>query len=80
MDKIQKALKKLSSKEKADVKQILLHLDKGEFDFLHIQKLTGRSDLYRVRKGRIRIIYRKSHSALCILAIERRSEKTYRDY
>lgn len=80
MDKIQKALNKLTDKEKILVKQILIHLDKGEFDVLNIQKLAGYSDIFRVRKGKIRIIYKKSVDSIFILTIERRTDNTYRKF
>lgn len=78
MDKIEKALRKLRSHERAAVKRILLLLAAGKFAGLDIQKLKGRDDIYRVRKGSIRIIYRMTVSnKVFILAIERRSDTTY---
>ena len=47
---------------------------------LQVAKLKGRQDIFRVRKGRLRIIYRQSGTSTDILAIERRSEKTYKDF
>ena len=81
MDKIEKALKKLSQKEKKIVRGILEKLEKMNLARLNIQKLKGRDDIFRVKKGNIRIIYRKdSVDGSFILAIERRSEKTYKKF
>lgn len=80
MDKIDKALKKLSEKERATVKLILIRLEKRELGGLDIQKLRGRRDIFRIRKGNVRIIYRQTDSEIFVLAIERRSEKTYRNF
>lgn len=80
MDKIQKALQKLNTKEKKAVKEILNKLLSKEFLGLNIQKLRGHKDIYRVRKGNIRIIYKQTEKDLFLLAIERRSEKTYREF
>ncbi len=80
MDKIQKALNKLSVKEKKLVKDILLRLNAGDVLGLDIQKLKGHADIFRVRKSDLRIIYRQKNQAIFVLAIERRSEKTYRDF
>ncbi len=80
MDKIQKALNKLSDKEQNLVKKILERLQTGETIGLDIQKLKGYKDIFRVRKNDIRIIYRQKGSEIIVLAIERRSEKTYRYY
>ena len=77
MDKIQKALKKLRPKERQAVKMILQKLTNLNFSGLDLQKLKGRNDLYRVRKGSMRMIYRVAGGKIFILAIERRSDTTY---
>jgi mRNA-degrading endonuclease RelE of RelBE toxin-antitoxin system len=77
MDAIQKALRKLSAKERAYVKEILAKLSADHTQGLDIKKLQGRDDIFRVRKGDIRIVYRKTGKNISILLIERRNEKTY---
>jgi mRNA-degrading endonuclease RelE of RelBE toxin-antitoxin system len=77
MDKIQKALAKLSDKEKGWVKDVLKKLSSNEIDSLDVKKLKGREDIYRVRKGKIRIIFRLQENTFFVLAIERRSDNTY---
>lgn len=77
MDAIEKALKKLSAKEREQVKAILTKLASHKTKELDIKKLQGRTDIFRVRKGDMRIIYRKEKDAIFIVQIERRSEKTY---
>ena len=78
MDKISKALKKLTEKERKVVKEILVGIEKGEFTGLNIKKLKGRKDIFRVRKGAIRIIFQKTDVGVFILSIENRSDRTYR--
>ena len=78
MDKIEKALRKLNAREKERIKAILKALGLRRLKGLDIKKLRGREDIFRVRKGNIRIIYRIRGERIFILAIERRSEKTYR--
>ncbi len=77
MDKIAKALKKLSHKEKNQVKIIFARLKRRDFKGLNIKKLKGREDIYRVRKGYLRVIYYNKEE-IYILALERRSERTYK--
>jgi mRNA-degrading endonuclease RelE of RelBE toxin-antitoxin system len=77
MDAIQKALKKLSAKERGWVRDILAQLMAGKLQGLDIKKLQGRDDIFRVRKGNMRIVYRKSSEDILILLIERRNERTY---
>ena len=60
VDKIEKALSKLTEKERKVVKNVLLKVQEGSIDSLDIKKLKGRSDIFRARKGKIRIIFRKT--------------------
>ncbi len=77
MDRIEKALKNLNSKEKKKLKNILSQINSGNFRSLDLKKLKGRTDIYRVRKGDIRVIFRQEkNNSLKILAIERRNSKT----
>ena len=79
MDKIDKALKLLNQKERKVIKEILAQLEAGSFENLDIQKLKERSDIFRVRKGKLRIIYRLNNKQFNILSIERRSDNTYKN-
>src|SRR3990167_6484238 len=47
---------------------------------LDIKKLSGYSDVYRVRTGNIRIIFLDDKRHTEVLEISRRSEKTYKDF
>jgi mRNA-degrading endonuclease RelE of RelBE toxin-antitoxin system len=78
MDRIGKALAKLTSKERELVKDILNKLSRGEADSLNIKRLKGGHDIFRVRKGDIRILYRIDKGKIFLLAIERRSDTTYK--
>lgn len=79
VDKIQKGVNKLNQKEKIRVKEILTQLRHGDTEGLSIKKLKGRSDVYRVRFQRIRILFQmKSSEEIYILAVERRSDTTYK--
>ncbi len=79
MDKIEKALAKLTSKERAWVEEIPAQMEHGGLHGLNVKKLKGRNDIFRVRKGNIRVIYRTEESgAIFILAIERRREDIYK--
>lgn len=77
VDKIEKALRRLSGKEREWIKEILSQIAEGDDKSMDIKKLKGRDDIFRVRKGDIRIIYRSDNSRIFILAIERRHESTY---
>ena len=78
MDKIEKELRKLDRNEKTWLKEALSKLRKGELDGLNVKKLKVIENIFRIRKGDIRIIYRMENSRIFILAIERRREDTYK--
>ena len=78
MDKLEKALKRLTEKEREWAREILELLCPKNVRGLDIKKLKGRDDIFRVRKGNLQILYRVKDGKIFILAIERRSEKTYK--
>lgn len=78
MDKISKALSRLNNLERDIVKTLLEKILKNDFRDLDIKKLKGQRDIFRVRKGKIRIIYRIDNKKIFILAIERKNERTYK--
>ncbi len=78
MDKIEKALAKLNRKERERINGLLLKLYSGDIKNLDIKKLQGREDIFRIRRGDFRIIYRIQDDIVYILGIERRNERTYK--
>lgn len=78
MDRLAKALGKLSLKERKVIESMLRRLIVGDIQQMDIKKLKNRDDIYRVRKGDIRIIYRRdAQGKIFLLTIERRSDTTY---
>lgn len=80
IDKIKKALNKLSAKEKNQIKQILRNIEQNKLNGsgYDIKKLAGRDDIYRIRKEKLRIIYRVTESdETYVLIVERRSDTMY---
>lgn len=81
VDRIQKTLLKLSAKERKEVFNILEAILSGRLERLDVKKLAGNTDVYRVRKGKVRVIFLLSKTEdPQILAIERRSDNTYRKF
>jgi mRNA-degrading endonuclease RelE of RelBE toxin-antitoxin system len=78
VDRVQKAIDKMTVKEKAAVKDVLSLLEKRQLENLDIKKLKGKDDIFRVRRGSIRIIYQdKGKDGIFVLTIERRNGNTY---
>ncbi|HWZ65741.1 MAG TPA: hypothetical protein VNX65_03000 [Patescibacteria group bacterium] len=78
-DKIKKLLAKLTSKERELVKLLILRIKLDDTLGLDIKRLKGHSDLLRVRKGSLRIVYKKNLIVFTIIRIDRRDEQTYKD-
>ena len=78
MDKIAKALLLLSPDEREVIKDILLKIKKNSLIGFDLKKLKSTKNIFRIRKGKIRIIFKKDNGGeISILAIERRSDQTY---
>ena len=75
-DRIEKALRRLSTRERALLEEIMRRVSRGDFSGLKLKKLAGRDDIFRVRKGVMRIIFRRTAAGIFILAVERRSDTT----
>ena len=75
---VDKALNKLSSKERSKLAEILQLIEANNLVGLDVKRLKGHRDIYRVRKGKIRVIFSKDkQGAIFILFVERRSDNTY---
>ena len=81
VDRIQKSLRKLSQKERVQLGDIIQRIRNNQMKDLDIKKLHGREDIFRVRKGAIRVIFQRGSSGETqIIAVERRSDVTYNDF
>ena len=48
---------------------------------MDVKKLKARDDVYRARKGDLRVIFRRADDGqIFILAVERRSDTTYNEF
>lgn len=77
MDKIEKLLRKIKPPERQkllDLVELLSRQDKG----LKISKIK-KTDFYRVRYGKFRIIFHKEKGEVVIDSIRMRNENTYKN-
>ena len=75
-------LSKLLSKFNKDDRLVLEFLIEKiiflDWDGLDIKKLQGYDDIYRLRKGKLRVIFYKRKSSISIINIKHRNDKTYK--
>jgi len=80
-DKITKFLRKLSSRELDKISKIKDKITINNLNGMNVKKLSGHANLYRVRIGRIRIIFENiDKDTNSIKKIDFRDDKTYRDF
>lgn len=79
-DKITKFLLKLNAKQRAAVLTAMEQVRIGNDTGLKLKKLRGHDDVYRVRVGRVRIIFRQDGDNRRILDTNFRDDNTYRDF
>lgn len=81
MNALQKAVAKLTAKDKKLVTETIEKIIKLSFEGLDVEKLKGSDNAFRVRKGDFRILYYlKNNNEPMIIAIERRSKDTYKKF
>ena len=78
MNKLDKALAQLGAKERDQVAVLIRQLEAGETRGMDVKRLKGRKDVYRARKGSLRILFLETGSGFELVAIGRRKESTYR--
>jgi mRNA interferase RelE/StbE len=80
VDKITKAINKLSDKDRKKIKQILAKVKQREFESFDIKKLKGYVNIYRVRVGIYRIIFQiKSDNTIKVLELGKRDDRRYKN-
>lgn len=78
VDRLQKNLNRLSQREAQALARIMQTIELGSLVGLDVKKLKGRDDVFRVRFGKHRLILKKADDHWIILAVERRTDNTYR--
>ena len=80
MDKVQKALAKLPKQHREIFDALMVKLMARDFLGLNLARMKGFKDVYRVKHGRFRVIFRMNGQGLFVLEVGLRSEKTYRGF
>lgn len=79
-DEVTKFLARVTKEERNLLLEMVDKILKNKLAGLNAKKLVGSTNVYRVRKGKFRLIYKRTKSDCIIMSIDRRSEKTYRDF
>ncbi len=79
MNKILKSLISFSTKERLKIQEDIKLITERDIKNLNIKKLKGFDNLYRARRGRVRIIFQMDEAGVEIVKIDRRNDNTYRE-
>jgi mRNA-degrading endonuclease RelE of RelBE toxin-antitoxin system len=79
-DEIAKFLAKVTQQERIFLVKLIDNIVKNAVSQHNVKKLVGSKDIFRLKKGKFRIIFKKTANDCLIISISRRSEKTYRDF
>ena len=77
MPKLKKLLSKFNKAERKAIESLIESIVSFNWSGLDIKKLKGYENIFRVRKGKLIIIFSKEKGDIFILAIERRRDTTY---
>lgn len=78
MQKINKFLNSLTKKERESLNILIARLSRNDLIGLNVKKLKGTENMYRVRKGDIRVIFSyTTHNTVKIEFVGRRNDTTY---
>lgn len=79
MPKLKKLLSKLNAAERKTVEFLIERIVSSNWRGLNVKKLKGRHNIFRIRKRKLRIIFKiDKNKDVYILSIERHSNKTYK--
>jgi len=78
MSKLKKLLSKFDKEERRIIETLIERIISLNWRSLNVKKLKGYQNIFRVRKGKIRIIFAKEENNIFVFSIDRRSEDTYK--
>jgi mRNA-degrading endonuclease RelE of RelBE toxin-antitoxin system len=76
-DKITKFINKLTTNQRELVLSLVLRLSVEDYYGLDIKSIKGQKNIYRLRHGRIRIVYYRIGNEFDILSVGNRDDRTY---
>ena len=80
MEQWEKQLRKIPSKDRGRLLEVLELLFQRKFSSFDRQRLKGYQHIYRIRVGNYRILYFDDGTDIILKALKRRNEATYSDF
>ena len=80
MPTLERLLVKFNREDRKILEYLIGRIISFNWQSLNVKKLKGYQNIFRLRKGKIRIIFTKIGKNIRIINIERRKENTYNLY
>lgn len=80
MHKIDKFIARLDAERREKVLAVLVRVLSGNFQGLNLKKMKEVGPLYRVRIGKVRIIFEMDTNGIRLIDIDFRNDNTYKNY
>lgn len=77
MNKIEKFLRQQNNDRRESILELILKIELGNLQNLDVKKLKGRENVFRVRTGKIRILFIKKDIGYEIKELDNRDDNTY---
>ena len=77
-DKIVKLLAKIPVKDLVRIQEALKKIQALQFEGLNIKAIKGQKEIFRIKVGKYRIIFKLQDKSIFLLKIDKRNEKTYK--
>lgn len=77
MPTLERLLSGFNKEDRKILEYLIAKINSLNWRGLNIKKLKGYQDIFRLRKGKIRIIFIQTNKSIRIINIERRKESTY---
>jgi len=77
MNKLDKFLSKLNKKTRHEIEKTINEIIGGDFSKFDIKKLKGKHNLFRVRVGKVRIVFKYAKDGNIVQSISFRNDTTY---
>ncbi|PIP86897.1 plasmid stabilization protein [Candidatus Campbellbacteria bacterium CG22_combo_CG10-13_8_21_14_all_36_13] len=77
MNKLDKFLSKLDKKTRYEIEKTINVILGGDFSKFDIKKLKGKHNLFRVRVGKVRIVFKYAKDGNFVQSISFRNDTTY---
>jgi len=77
MNKLEKFLAKLNSDRRETITELIRKIVSGNLQNLDVKKLKGSGEIFRVRSGRLRVLFVKKEIGYGIIDVDNRDDNTY---